>query len=131
MTDGATHTDAVATSYAGFATDDETYLVEVIQCEPSGVDDFAREYGDALNERRAISEHLVPVGAWRTVCGPADEITHVYAFPSLASLETESGDLLLDQPMPDSTAKWQRSRSVRLARKVPYGTPLVDIVAGA
>ncbi len=119
--------EAVAAAYAGFATADETYVVEVIQCTPSGVGEYARAFEAALEERRAVSEGLVPIAAWQTVCGTSDEITHVYAFPGVADLDDGAAGLLLGHDMPAATVPWQRARSVRLAKKVPYGQPLVEV----
>jgi hypothetical protein len=114
---------SVADTYAGFATAGHVTLLRTFRVEPSRVAEFIDEYAAGIPARRALSEQLVPIGAWQTVYGPVDEIVHLYEFGSMAELQRDLDGLLADRASSTSGTNPVRMTcptESRLLRRVPY-----------
>ena len=113
---------SVADSYAGFVSEDKIYLLRVVQCRPGSVNDYVERFGASISSLAELSPSLVPIGAWRTVYGQSDEVTHIHEFGGLADLQDDL-DLLqreADDPATRSLFDSQDSRTSKVLRSLPY-----------
>ena len=113
---------SVADSYAGFVSEDKIYLLRVVQCRPGSVNDYVERFGASIDSLAELSPSLVPVGAWRTVYGQSDEVTHIHEFGGLADLQDDL-DLLqreADDPATRSLFDSQDSRTSKVLRSLSY-----------
>ncbi|MBI2858818.1 MAG: NIPSNAP family protein [Chloroflexi bacterium] len=120
---------SVADAYSGYTSQDKVYLTVTVQCTRSGISDFVKHFGNGIEHRRAISESLVPVGAWRTIYGPSNELVHLYAFDSMAEMERLRRKLFTDprhlehikiNTSPNPSNNWEVSGQLKLYRPLPY-----------
>ena len=107
---------SVADSYAGFASAEKIYLLRVVKCRPGGAGEYANRFEASIASLRERSPSLVPLGAWRTVYGPYDEVTHLHEFDNLADLEADVDLLQAETPDPASSFDLQESRTSKILR---------------
>jgi len=118
-------------AYSGFVTTTEGLFVEErIRCRPSNVDGFLERFGSSVAAREAVSPDLAPIGAWRTLFGRTDEITHIYRFANLATLEAATTSLAAAGLTAVDEAV--EERATRIFRPVDYcRADVADTGAGA
>jgi hypothetical protein len=107
---------SVADSYAGFASAEKIYLLRVVKCRPGGAGEYANRFEASIESLRERSPSLAPLGAWRTVYGPYDEVTHLHEFDNLADLEADVELLQAESPGPASSFDLQESRTSKILR---------------
>ena len=112
--------EALAGSYAGFVARGAVYLHEVIECHPGSLGAFAEEFAAILGRP---GSRLAPVGAWQTLVGMGDEVTHLYRFDCLEDAETffpppGAGHHLDTEP--SSIGRLVRRRTSKLLRPIAY-----------
>ncbi len=120
---------SVADTYAGYVSDDRIYLQILENMSRGGVGEFIKHYGSGVPHRRDIHPSLGPVGAFQTIYGNDYEITHIYAFDSLAEMERIRKILFTDpehmefiniNTSPNPPNNWGISSTSKVMRPLPY-----------